>query len=102
MIAYRAETRMMPAVAQTRAKIQRPRRHLRALLQADADVIPEPGDGILRVRILGTASDAGDNAIASLLEELNETRTLFPGTTMHMVYELPGNGADPHPAGAKS
>ena len=102
MIAYRAETRMMPAVAQTQGKIQRPRRHLRALLQADADVIPEPGNGILRVRILGTASDAGDNAIASLLEELNQTRTLFPGTTMRMVYELPANGADPHTAGAKS
>ena len=102
MIAYRAETRMMPAVAQTQGKIQRSRRHLRALLQADADIIPEPGNGILRVRILGTASDAGDNAIAGLLEELNQTRTLFPETNMRMVYELPGNGADPHPAGAIS
>ena len=102
MIAYRAETRMMPAVAQTQGKIQRPRRHLRALLQADADVIPEHGNGILRVRILGTASDAGDNAIASLLEELNQTRTVFPGTNMRMVYELPGKIAEPHFAGAKT
>ena len=102
MIAYRAETRMMPAVAQTQGKIQRPRRHLRALLQADADIIPEPGDGILRVRILGTACDAGDNAIAGLLQELNQTRTLFPGTNMRMVYELPGKNAEPHFAGAKT
>ena len=100
MIAYRAETRMMPAVAQAQGKIQRPRKHLRELLQADADIIPEPDNGILRVRILGTASDAGDNAIAALLEELNQTRTVFPGTRLRMRYELPQNGPDPVPSGA--
>ena len=89
MIAYRAETRMMPAVAQAQGKNQRPRRHLRALLQAAADIIPEPDNGILRIRILGTASDAGDNAIAALLQELNQTNTIFPGTNLRMVYELP-------------
>ena len=89
MIAYRAETRMMSAVAQAQGKNQRPRRHLRALFQADADILPEPGNGILRVRILGTASNAGDNAIAGLLEELNQTRTVYPGTNLRMVYELP-------------
>ena len=101
MIAYRAETRMMPAVAQAQGKNQRPRRHLRALLQAAADIIPEPDNGILRVRILGTASDAGDNVIAALLDELNQTRTVFPGTRLRMVYELPQNGADPVPSGAQ-
>ena len=100
MIAYRAETRMMPAVAQVQGKNQRPRKHLRALLQADADIIPEPDNGILRVRILGTASDAADNAIAALLEELNNTQTIFPGTSLRMLYELPQNGADTVPSGA--
>ena len=95
MIAYRAETRMMPVVAQALGKVQRPRRHLRALFQSDADIIPEPDNAILRVRILGTASDAGDNAIAGLLQELNQTQTIFPGTNLRMVCELPGNTADP-------
>ena len=89
MIAYRAETRMMSAVAQAQGKKQRPRRNLRALLQADADIIPEPGNEIVRVRVLGTASNAGDNALAGLLHELNQTRTKFPGTNLRMVYELP-------------
>ena len=101
MIAYRAETRMMPAVAQAQGKNPRPRRHLRALLQADADIIPEPENGILRVRILGTASDAGDNAIAALLEELNQTRTVFPGTSLRMVYESPADEMASDPAGSK-
>ena len=86
---------MMPVVAQALGKVQRPRRHLRALFQSDADIIPEPDNAILRVRILGTASDAGDNAIAGLLQELNQTQTIFPGTNLRMVCELPGNTADP-------
>ncbi|MDE0406544.1 MAG: hypothetical protein OXN81_01675 [Alphaproteobacteria bacterium] len=95
MIAYRAETRMMPAIAEVQGTKPRPRRPLQALFGAAADVIPEPGEGILRVRILGSASNAGDAAIAGLLDELNQTRTIFPGTELRMVYELPRNGTDP-------
>ena len=89
MIAYRAETRMMAAVADAQGKKQRPRRTLSALFQSDADIIPDPEAGILRVRILGSASNAGDAAISGLLDELNQTRTIFPGTGLRMVYELP-------------
>ncbi len=43
------------------------------------------------MRILGTASNARDADIAGLLDELNRTRTVFPGTGLRMVYELPDN-----------
>ena len=89
MIAYRAETRMMPAVAEAQGSKRRPRRALAELFQSEADIIPDAKNGVLRVRILGTASNAGDAAIAGLLDELNSTRTHFPGTDMRMVYELP-------------
>ena len=91
MIAYRAETRMMSAVAEAQGAKQRPRRPLAELFQSDADITPDPENGVLRVRILGTASDAADAAIAGLLDELNRTRTVFPGTDLRMVYELPEN-----------
>ncbi len=71
----------------------RGRRPLAELFRSEADIVPDPESGILRVRILGTASNAGDAAIAGLLEELNQTRTVFPGTGLRMVYELPGNDA---------
>ncbi len=89
MIAYRAETRMMPAVAQAQGAKTRPRRPLAELFHSAADIIPEPERGILRVRILGTASTAGDAALAGLLEELTQTTTVYPGTELRMVYELP-------------
>ncbi len=89
MIACRAETRMMPAVADAQGARQRPRRPLAELFRSEADIVPDPENGILRVRILGTASDAGDAAIAGLLEELNQTRTVFPGAGLRLVCELP-------------
>ncbi len=80
---------MMPAVATAQGSKQRPRRPLAELFRSEADIFPEPGNAILRVRILGTASNAGDAAIAGLLDELNQTRTVFPGTGLRMVCELP-------------
>ena len=100
MIAYRAETRMMPAVAGAQGKKQRARRPLAELFQSDADIIPEPENGVLRVRILGTASDAGDAAVAGLLDELSRTRTVFPGTRLRLVYELPSDPAQPGKSGS--
>ena len=33
--------------------------------------------------------------LRELLDELNRTGTVFPGTGLRMVYELPENGAEP-------
>ena len=91
---------MMPAVAEAQGRKQRPRRPLAELFQSDADIIPEPENGVLRVRILGTASDAGDAAVAGLLDELSQTRTVFPGTNLRMVYELPSDRTKPGERGS--
>ena len=92
MIAYRAETRMMAPVLSAQGKKPNARRLLRALLTCDANIIPERGHGILRVQLLGLGSDACDRMLAPLLEELNATATLYPGTELRLIYEL---AADP-------
>ena len=79
---------------------RRPRRPLAELFRSDADIIPHPDNGILRVRIPGTAGDAGDAVVAGLPEELNQTRTIFPRTRLRMVYELPKRGAEPGERGS--
>ncbi|MDE0307554.1 MAG: hypothetical protein OXI87_22135 [Albidovulum sp.] len=71
------------------------RGRLGALFRSEADIIPEPDKGVLRARILGTASNAGNAAIESPLEEPCRTRTIYPGTGPRMVYELPGSGTEP-------
>ncbi|MDE2792752.1 MAG: hypothetical protein OXI81_20380 [Paracoccaceae bacterium] len=41
------------------------------------------------MRIPGNSSNAGDAAIAGLLDELNQTRTVFPDAERCIAYELP-------------
>ena len=91
MIAYRAETRMMPAIIAAQGNKPNARKLLRTLFTCDADIIPEPGADILRVRFLGLGNAACERALVPLIDELNATRTTFPGTNLTLVYELPDN-----------
>ena len=89
MTAYRAETRMMPALAQMQGKKTNARKLLSAVMTSDADILPDPDNEILRVRLLGLGSDSCDRALEVLIDELNETNTIFPETNLRMVYEIP-------------
>ena len=94
MIAYRAETRMMAPVLTAQGKKPNARRLLRALLTSDANIIPQPDEGILRIQLLGLGSDSCERMLAPLIEELNATCTIDPGTELRLVYEFAG---DPPP-----
>ena len=91
MIAYRAETRMMAPITPPRQETDP--QLLRALLTSDANIIPvRQGNSVHpasrpRQRRL-------DRMLAPLVEELNATRTIYPGTDLRLVYELAG---DPPP-----
>ena len=89
MIAYRAETRMMQPLITGPDKGRSARKLLRALLTSDADIIPEPENRILRVRFLGLGSDACERSLDPLIDELNQTRTKFPGTDLTLTYQMP-------------
>ena len=65
-------------------------------LPEDCVLVPEPRAGLLRVRFLGLGNQACERAFAPLMEELNATRTIYPGTNLTLVYEMSG---DPQPAG---
>ena len=91
MIAYRAESRMMAPVIGAQGKKPNARRLLRALLTCDANIIPVHDRGILRVQFLGLGSDACDRMLAPLIEELNATATIYPGTELRLVYEMAAN-----------
>ncbi len=104
MICYRAETRMMPPVAAAQGRKPAPRKLLAALMTADADILPDHENGILRVRILGLAGNAADKALMPLLDQLNRTGTLYPGTRLRLVYHIAGmpnpeNGSDNNASG---
>ena len=89
MVAYRAETRMMQPLITGPGQGRAARKLLRALLTADADIIPEPQNRILRVRFLGLGSDACERSLDPLIDEFNQTRTKYPGTDLTLTYEMP-------------
>ncbi len=90
MICYRAETRMMAPVIRGKARPNTVRTLLAALMTADASIEPDHESGILRVNILGLANNAIEKALLPLIEELNQTRTVYPGTNLRLVYDIDG------------
>ncbi len=91
LIAYRAETAMSALVREKLARHDDARALLRALYTTPADLIPDAEDKTLTVRLHHQASALQDAAVAHLCTELNATETLFPGTDLRLIYELPGS-----------
>ena len=93
MIAYRAETRMLPAVSGAQGKKRNPRKALQMLFGADANLIPDHDKGTLTVQVHGLGSNCVDGTLMPLLDELTATETCYPGTKLKLVYEISGNGS---------
>ena len=62
---------------------------LRELFTTPADLLPDEGAGVLRVRLHTLANPRSNHAVAALCEALTATETCFPGTTLRLVYEPP-------------
>jgi len=98
MIAYRAETAMVHVLRDQMAKHDEARSLLRGLYRTEADLLPDYQAGTLRVRLHHQANRATDVALAHLCQQLNETETVFPATTLRLVYELVSPPAATQPA----
>lgn len=90
LIAYRAETALVHTL---REQLERPddaRPLVRELLAATADLIPDLEQKTLTVRLQPLTTQVQDQAVRQLAQELTDTETVFPGTDLRLVYELPG------------
>jgi transposase-like protein len=94
MIAYRAETAMANVLHDVMRRHDDARSLLRALYSNDADLLPDHEAGTLTVRLHHLANRSSDVAIHHLCSELNATETIFPETSLRLVYEL-GSGETP-------
>ena len=88
MIAYRAEPAMMPCIADAQGMKRNPRAALRALFSTEATILPDYSRKTLTIRILHLANKAHSLHLRPLLETLNATKPVFPGTDLRMMYEL--------------
>ncbi len=88
MIAYRAETTMAGLLTGPAVDSATARRLLQDLFVTEADILPEPDNQRLRIRVHGASTPAANRALLGLVEQLNEVELLYPGTDMRLVYEL--------------
>ena len=87
LIAYRAETAMATAVAPELDNPDTARSLLKSLFRGDASLHPDEQAGTLTARLLHQPTRAQDLALAPLIDELNRTSTVFPGTQLRLVYK---------------
>lgn len=88
MIAYRAETAMANILQPTPIKLDERRGFLRSIYQMEADLIPDIEAQTLTVKLHHLANHASDKALEILCHEINETNTIFPGTSLRIIYKL--------------
>lgn len=94
LIAYRAETALVGIVREKLARHDEGRVLIQDLCRSEADILPDPDKGILKVVIHAMASPRLNRAIEHLLENLNDAQFNYPGTHLRLVYTLSAS-ADP-------
>jgi len=88
MVAYRAETAMVNSVRENMSRVDDARQLMAAIYQCEADILPDEQQQTLTVRLHHLANACNDQAIEGLCRELNETKTVFPGTEFQMIFEF--------------
>jgi predicted nucleic acid-binding Zn-ribbon protein len=94
MVAYRAETAMVQIAREKMRREDDARSLIRALYRTEADLVPDENAGTLRVRVHHQANRCHDEIIRHLCHELNQAETIFPGTSLRLVYEMVSNESD--------
>lgn len=88
MIAYRTETAMAAMLVSPTVDFVASRALLQNLFVTDADILPDPENKILLVRIHNASRPAANRSLEVLFSKLNGARVNYPGTELRLVYEL--------------
>jgi prepilin-type processing-associated H-X9-DG protein len=91
MTAYRAETAMANSLRETMTRPDEARTLLCALYKTEADLLPDPEDQTLTIRVHHMANVVSDKLIEKLCVELTATETRFPRTNLRMIFKLGSN-----------
>ena len=89
MIAYRAETAMAGLLLGPTVDTPAARQLLRDLFVSEADILPDPENKQLLIKVHAGSRPAVNKSLRELLEKLNKSETIYPGTDMQLVYEIP-------------
>jgi len=88
MVAYRAETAMTNLLKGPTVDTPEARRLLQDLYITEADILPQPEENLLKVRVHSGSRPAANKEYDKLFSELNAAEIYYPGTDMKVIYEL--------------
>jgi hypothetical protein len=88
MVAYRAETAMANIIRPHMARKDEAWKLIRQIFNTESNLIPDQQNKRLIVELHNLTSEYSDQLAYSLCQELNNTRTIFPGTDMEIFYKL--------------
>ena len=90
MVAFRAESTLVRCLAPHYAKTENEGHALiREMLLTSADILPQPEEHRLLVRVHSLANPRSNQALARLCETLNALEVRYPGTELQLVYQAP-------------
>ncbi len=91
MIAYRAETAMVNLLdGFFKRNEEEGRMLIKQIIASDADLMPDYENNTLTVTVHTLSTPRANNALRMLCDVLNETETIFPATTLRLIFRLIG------------
>jgi transposase len=91
MVAFRAETALVRGLTPHYVRTEDDGRALiREMLLTSADILPQPDEQRLVVRLHSLANPRSNDALAELCEMLTALEVRYPGTDLKLVYQAPG------------
>ncbi len=87
MVAYRAETSLVSLLRENLARSDDARTLIRQIFETEADLLPDLNAKTLTVQIHHLTQAAHDQVLEKLCSALNETRTVFPGTDLTLIFK---------------
>jgi hypothetical protein len=93
LIAYRAETAMVHIAREKMTRNDDSRALICQLFDTEADLIPDHQNQTLTVRLHPLTAQVHDEIVHHLCSELTATETIFPGTTLRLVFENMGSSS---------
>lgn len=89
MIAYRAESAMFNCLNEFLKNNQNEGRMLiKQLINSQANIKVDQKNKILNIKINSMSTPRYNKAVAQLLEMLNDTQTIYPGTDLMLKYQI--------------
>ncbi len=89
MICYRAETNFAILVSSSyKKRLNEMRALVRSIINTKANIIPDYKNKTLTVELYSLSTPRDNKAVANILDLLNDSETIFPGTDLKMIYKF--------------